>query len=111
MIWHNKKLQESKNQAVKYKNIADKAFNNYIESKALIFNIPIKDIKARLTESYSFEEVDSICENLRGYGLNISKLPFQLKDVKKISMKEDLQKQELTNPDDVIDDTLLNLLK
>lgn len=108
---YTKKLQESKNQAVKYKNIADKAFNNYIESKALIFNIPVKDIKARLTESYSFEEVDSICESLRGYGLNISKLPFQLKDVKKISMKEDLQKQELTNPDDVIDDTLLNLLK
>ena len=40
----------------------------------------------------------------------MSKLPFQVNNVKKVSMKENLQKQALTNPDDVVDKALMELL-
>ena len=34
------------------------------------------EIKNKLPEKFSFGEIDTICEELRDYKLNVSKLPF-----------------------------------
>lgn len=105
---YTKKLTESTQQINKYKNIAQKAVDKYIECKCTALGISPNDVKNRLTESFSFKEIDEVCESLRGYNLNISKLPFQLFNVKNVSMKENLQQRKLTNPDDVVDNSLLD---
>lgn len=104
------KLNESKQEIEKYKNIAKVATDKYIEVKANALGISSRDIKSRLNESYTFKQIDSVCEDLRGYNLNIAKLPFSMSSVQKVSMKENLQEQKLKNPDDVVDKSLLDLI-
>lgn len=107
---YTKKLAESTQQVDKYKNIAKIAIDKYIECKCTTLGIKPEDVKSRLNESFSFKEIDDVCEGLRGYNLNISKLPFQLSNIKNISMKENLQQRTITNPDDVVDKSILDLL-
>lgn len=104
------KLKESKNETLKYKKLAQKAVDSYIECKANALGISVDSVKSRLNESFTLSDVDNIFENLRGYNLNISKLPFQLSNVKNVSMKENLQQRAITNPDDVVDKSLLDLI-
>lgn len=105
------KLSESKETITKYKNIAKQAVDKYIECKATTLGISVSDIKSRLKESTSFTDIDNICESLRKYNLNISKLPFNVgnKTVKKVQMTENLN-SKTTNPDDLIDDSILEYL-
>lgn len=107
---YTKKLNESKEQITKYKKLAKNAVDSYIDCKANALGISVDSVKSRLNESFTLSEVDEVFENLRGYNLNISKLPFQLNSVKKVSMKENLQQRALTNPDDVVDKDLLDLI-
>lgn len=107
---YTKKLAESTQQVNKYKNIAKIAIDKYIECKCTTLGIKPEDVKSRLNESFSFKEIDDVCEGLRGYNLNISKLPFQVSNIKNISMKENLQQRAITNPDDVVDKSILDLL-
>lgn len=107
---YTKKLAESTQQVDKYKNIAKIAIDKYIECKCTTLGIKPEDVKSRLNESFSFKEIDDVCESLRGYNLNISKLPFQVSNIKNISMKENLQQRAITNPDDVVDKSILDLL-
>ena len=107
---YTKKLTESTQQVDKYKNIAKIAIDKYIECKCTTLGIKPEDVKSRLNESFSFKEIDDVCESLRGYNLNISKLPFQVSNIKNISMKENLQQRAITNPDDVVDKSILDLL-
>ena len=107
---YTKKLAESTQQVNKYKNIAKIAIDKYIECKCTTLGIKPEDVKSRLNESFSFKEIDDVCESLRGYNLNISKLPFQVSNIKNISMKENLQQRAITNPDDVVDKSILDLL-
>ena len=105
-----KKLNESNETVLKYKKIAKIAVDKYIECKSTALGISADDVKSRLNESFSFKEIDNICESLRGYNLNISKLPFQVGDIKKVSMKENLQQKAITNPDDVVDKSILDYI-
>ena len=107
---YTKKLAESTQQVNKYKNIAKIAIDKYIECRCTTLGIKPEDVKSRLNESFSFKEIDDVCEGLRGYNLNISKLPFQVSNIKNISMKENLQQRAITNPDDVVDKSILDLL-
>ena len=105
-----KKLNESNETVLKYKKIAKIAVDKYIECKSTALGISADDVKSRLNESFSFKEIDNVCESLRGYNLNISKLPFQLSNVKNVSMKENLQQRAITNPDDVVDKSILDYI-
>lgn len=60
----------------KYKNIAIKSVDKYIETQATRLGVHTAEIKNRLPESYSFKDIDSICEDLQSYKLNMSNLPF-----------------------------------
>ena len=72
------KLKKAKQLVEKYKTTAEKAINKYIESKAVVLGVSINEIKSRLTENYSFEDIDRACEDLQRYKINISKLPFDI---------------------------------
>ena len=95
-----------------YKNIAKKAIDKYIESKATNLGIKPTEIKNKLKENYSFDDIDSVCEELRTYKLNMSKLPFNLENgsVSKVALNEDLSKSKFTNPDDIVDENLFDLI-
>lgn len=108
-----KKLSQSNELVESYKAIADRALSRYIQSKATNLGISVNEIKNRLSEGYSFDEIDSVCESLRSYKLNMSKLPFSMgaANVSRVALKEDTSTQRFTNPDDVVDGNLFNLLK
>ena len=116
---YSRKLQQSNQLVESYKLRAKTALDKYIEIKATNLGINTNDIKSRLTENYSFNDVDKVCENLRSYRRNISKLPFNLNEeyakygnvaMNYTTDSKVVHKPITTNPDDVVDQELYNLL-
>ena len=109
---YSQKLQKSNNLVESYKKLAKKALDRYIESKAITLGITANEIKNKLKENYSFDDIDRVCEDLRSYKRNISRLPFNLGEanIKSVSLKESASSKKFTNPDDVVDQDLFNLL-
>lgn len=102
------KLRES------YKNLANSAINKYIDVKADILGVTAKDIKRKLGEKYTLSDVDQVCEDLKSYQLNVSKLPFSVN--RKVSIKVNEAATKVNAPknphlfeDDEVDATLLKL--
>ena len=108
-----KKLNNANKTVEKYRTIANESLARYIETKALTLGVSANEIKNRLNENYSFNEIDSVCESLRSYKMNMSNLPFNIGtgSVQKVTLKEDTSTQRFINPDDVIDEDLLEMLK
>ena len=50
--------------------------DRYIKSQAVRLGVSVNEIKNRLNESYTFDDIDEVCESLQSYKLNMSKLPF-----------------------------------
>lgn len=105
-IDRERKLKEN------YKKIATAVVNRYIESKATVLGVKEDEIKNRLPESYTIDDIDSICEDLQSYELNISKLPFNVDRKVKVKVRESAN--EPLNPgrkaaDDDVDESLLRL--
>ena len=118
----NKKLTEAKetvNKAKKliekYKDLAHDTANRYIERRALALGINKNEILNRLDESYSLDDVDNVCEDLKDYSLNISRLPFAFDKPgsARVRVREDHSKDPLkdidSEYDDTVDDYLLDL--
>lgn len=111
---YTKKLNEAISQVSKYKGIASTAVNKYIESRALSLGVTSNDIKSKLNENYSFDDIDDVCNGLQEYQLNISKLPFNIERKGKVKIKVSESYEPLTaNPgyDDEVDSSLLELAK
>ena len=109
-----KKLSASNKLVEKYKNIATGAVNRYIESQALRLGVTQNEILNRLPDSYTFDDIDSVCESLQSVNLNLSKLPFQsMKLQEKLNAKITSPKKEILpfSQDDVVDDDLLSLAR
>lgn len=70
------KLAKSKQLVEKYKKATNIAVDKYIQSQAVRLGSSVEEIKNRLPESYSFNDIDKVCEDLQNYNLNMSKLPF-----------------------------------
>lgn len=100
----------------KYKTIAKTAVDKYINSQALRYGIKVADIKQRLSESYSFNDIDNVCEQLKTYKINMNSLPFDVNS-KPIRVKINESKQFTSTPfsdngvDDDVDATLLSFLE
>ena len=115
----SKKLEEKYQKSVKlveqYKKFAHEIANRYIDSKALALGVNPNEIKNRLNESYTLDDVDAICEDLQEYSLNISKLPFIVD--KPGTTRARLRENKNNDPlktmdsqyDDSVDDYLLEL--
>lgn len=107
---YSQKLAQNHKLVESYKTIARKAVDKYIDSKAVTLGITTDEIKNRLSENYTFDDIDRVCESLRSYKRNLSKLPFNIGDIDRVALKEDTTTQRFTNPDDVVDQNLFNLL-
>ena len=107
----NEKLNRLKTTAKTYKAAADEGADRYIQLQATRLGITPNEIKNRLAESYTFDDIDNVCNTLQQYNLNISNLPFDIKKVNsgKIKFTEGVEKIVPRNEADEIDDDLFRL--
>lgn len=96
-----------------YKKLAFSTVDSYIEAKSAMIDVTPEEIKNRLPESYTINDINKVCESLQNYKLNMGTLPFSLdRKVKKVSITESsnnrIMKQNSPYDDD-IDDNLLNI--
>ena len=99
-----------------YKKLANKTVNKYIEVKANIIGQTPADIKRKLGESYTLEDVDQVCEDLKAYSLNVSKLPFEVTKKVGVRVTESTNTRMMNNTtkksaiyDDEVSETLIKL--
>lgn len=93
-----------------YKNLANSAVNKYIELRAKNIGSTPDEIKSRLNESYTLEDIDKVCESIRNYDLTISKLPFKVDRKVRIKVNESVKQQPYGEvDDDFVDDTLIDV--
>lgn len=106
------KLSNSNALIEKYKKAATSAAERYIDSQAVRIGVSSREIKNKLPEKYTFKDIDSICEQLSNYNLNISKLPFSVSRIMNEDVKIDTaSSKESILPDDRFDDDVDDLLK
>ncbi len=109
---YTSKLTNANKLVEQYKATAQKAVNKYIESKAKTLGVEPEEVKNKLPKNYSFSDIDSLCEDLSNYNLQINSLPFNLKSVKKVSITESRQlpgTSRLEDDGDYVDESLLRV--
>lgn len=106
----NKKIERQTKLTEAYKKVANNLMESYIKSKAILVGVNPNEIKNRLDNSYSLEDVDRICEDLQSYKLQINGLPFNVTQKTKLKFTES-KKDYLRQTDlgDEIDDQLLEM--
>lgn len=107
---YSTKIEKANKLVEKYKRIANNSVDKYINSQALKLGVTSNEIKNRLPESYTFEDIDDVCEDLQGYKLAMNRLPFQINE--NVRVKATTQRKENlipVNDSDVVDDSLLRL--
>lgn len=82
------KLAKASKLIEKYKGFVNTTVDRYIESKAVMLGVTPNEIKNRLSESYTLDEVDKVCESLQDFNLRISKLPFNVEKGTRIGITE-----------------------
>jgi len=113
----NKLIEELKEKVTKstklqegYKKLANSAVSKYIDLKAKNLGVTADEIKNKLNDSYSLEDIDRVCESIQSYELNISKLPFKVDRKVRIKMNETVKQQPNGEVnDDYVDDTLMSV--
>ena len=84
---YTKKLTKANQLVERYKKFANESVSRYISSQASRLGVSTSEIKNRLSEGFSFEDIDRVCEELQDYKINISKLPFDISKTKNVRMK------------------------
>ena len=106
----NKELGKYKRLAEYYKKQSIQVMNDYINSKAVMLGITSNEIKNRLDESYTTEDVDRVCESIQNISMNLNKLPFGISKNARVRIKEKLDTNLLdTDDSNIVDDDLLSL--
>lgn len=105
---YNSKLANANKLVEQYRKTAKVAVNKYIESQALRLGVTANEIKNKLSENYSFNDIDEVCESLSNFNLTVSSLPLDLQKGR-IKIQESKEPILKSNPNDVIDDSLLRL--
>lgn len=108
----SKKLEKTTSIAKKYKAALIEAKNMYINAKAEACGISVNDIKHKLKESYSFKDIDSVCDELVREKVNLSKLPFRVNENTRLGFntKGDYINGGNFNDDDYVSESLLRML-
>ncbi len=110
---YSQKLTKANKLVENYKSITNKAVNRYIDLQADILGVTSKEIKNKLSESYTFDDIDEVCESLREYKINLTKLPFKTSLNENTSIRVTPSKKESILPVDTfgdeIDQQLINL--
>lgn len=98
---YSESLQKVQSLAKKYKTLASTAVNRYIESKATMLGVSTHEIKSKLGESYSFSDIDKVCESFQRYKLSAPTLPFALPERgAKMTITESKKPSILNSQDD-----------
>ncbi len=116
----SEKLSKSNKLVEGYKNLANEVVERYIESKARMLGVNKNEIKNKLDNKYTIDDIDKICESLQTYSVRMNRLPFNFsgKDNKvKVtvteSKNESLQKAAQSSKggagDDDVDDSLMKM--
>lgn len=109
------KITKAEQLTEKYKTVAKTAVDKYIEARAQRLGVKAEDIKSKLNENFSFNDIDKVCESVQQYKLNINSLPFTTDRPVKMKITES-KKSSITSIqtddsfDDDIDDTLKNFI-
>lgn len=109
---YSMKLEKANSLTEHYRKIAKSAVDRYIDTKARMIGVSSQEIKNKLDENYSFTDIDKICESLKSYKLNISKLPFNIQGNTTAHVKVTESKETLPimpGVDDEIDPHLLRM--
>ena len=112
---YSRKTEQQNELIEKYRGVAVKSVNRYINAQATKLGVQPSEIKNRLPESYSFSDIDKICEDLQEYKLNMSNLPFStgnraLKENVQLKAKN-INSFPFVQSDDEIDELTLRLAK
>ena len=107
---YNSKLANANKLIEQYRKTAKTAVNKYIESQALRLGVSANEIKNKLSENYSFDDIDEVCESLSNFNLAVSSLPLNLQKGK-MTIKESKEPLVKSNPADLVDESLLRLAK
>lgn len=110
----NKQLNESKIRLGKYQKALKEVKENYIQAKAEAYGLKKEEIVSKLNESFTLQNVDSICEELVEYKKAINKLPFRITENTHINVKPSDNEYIKGNrkgfiDDDSISDSLLRM--
>ena len=70
------KIANSNKLVEQYKSMANTAADKYMNLQAQMLGVEVDEIKNKLSESYTFDDIDNVCEGLRSYKLTMNKLPF-----------------------------------
>lgn len=109
---YSQKIERSKSLVEKYKKIAETATNKYIRCQAMRLNVSESEIRSKLSERSSFEEIDKVCESLQNYVTVSNRLPFDTtKKVRMTAKKAEEPILPKSSLDDCVDDSLIALAK
>ena len=104
------KLDKATKIVENWKKVANDASDYYIKSRARALGVSSVEIKNKLEECFTFEDVDKVCDEIKDYQLNIGRLPFDLSR-SKVTVRE--SKETLaplrSNPDDEVDAQLMRV--
>lgn len=98
-----------------YKKLANEAMNMLIEERATQLGLTAQDIKRKLGASYTIADVNTVCEELKRYQLNVSKLPFSIDRKVGVRVNEAVSKSAINKAaskqfdDDDVDDSLMRM--
>ena len=94
-----------------YRKLAQTAVNHYIESKAVMLGVRVDEIKGKLPADYTIDDIDTICENLQSYQVNMNKLPFNVDKKVKVQVKKSTNESLSPDPEmsDDVDESLYRL--
>ena len=108
----SRKLNHSNGLVEKYKAIAKNAVEKYISTQAIRLGVKPEEIKSRLREGYTFNDIDTICEEIQDYHISVSKLPFSLDKKQTVGVSITESKEPIKGAscfDDEVDDSLMEL--
>ena len=109
---YNTKLTRANKLVEQYRTTAKTAVSKYIDLQATMLGVSPNEIKNKLPENYSFNDIDSVCEGLRDFNLKVSNLPVNLQQnrIKKVVVTESKESiMPKSRFDDTVDESLLHL--
>ena len=109
----NESLNEKSKLIEKYDRLTESMANRYISIRAKQLGVRPEEITNKLGERYSLKDVDTICEDLRTYKINVSKLPFVLDNnsVIKVNESKTIGSSKVVLDDDYIDEDTLKIVE
>lgn len=105
---YKQKLAERTALAKQYKAKAVAVLERYIASKASMLGVRPTDITSRLSEGYSMDDIDKVCDDLLEINVNMTKLPFGV-DRSRMRVVESKAAPKDTEDGYELDDSLFEL--